>query len=104
MSRRKEIVGETDWEDFGRCNGIEDPDIFFPERGEANPGEAAKEICKLCIVRRACLEYALLNRELYGIWGGLSKDERDAYRRKVSHSKSVNISTDESRLAAVGSS
>lgn len=51
-----------------------DPDAFFPELGE--PNRAAKRICGGCDVRQQCLEYALKNREPYGIWGGLATRER----------------------------
>ena len=55
-----------------------DPDLFFPEGGERNP--AAKAVCGRCAVREQCLAFALDNREVYGIWGGLSADERKRFR------------------------
>jgi WhiB family transcriptional regulator, redox-sensing transcriptional regulator len=55
-----------------------DPDLFFPEVGERNP--AAKAVCGRCAVRQQCLAVALDNREPYGIWGGLSADERKRFR------------------------
>ena len=36
----------------------------------------AKEVCELCGVRAACLEYALSNREKAGVWGGATERER----------------------------
>jgi WhiB family redox-sensing transcriptional regulator len=34
-------------------------------------------------VRTLCAEHALTVREPYGVWGGLSEDDRDAiYRRR----------------------
>ncbi len=45
------------WRDRGRCKGA-DPTVFYPEDDE-DPGEDAKEICETCIVREACLEYAI---------------------------------------------
>jgi WhiB family redox-sensing transcriptional regulator len=36
----------------------------------------AKSICKGCPVKRECLEYALVNRERDGVWGGLGERER----------------------------
>lgn len=50
------------------------PDAWFPEAGQ--PGTSAKAICRRCPVRAACLEYALENRETFGIWGGTSERER----------------------------
>ena len=42
----------------------------------------AKEVCKGCVVRGDCLEYALANGEKFGIWGGLSERERRRLRRQ----------------------
>jgi WhiB family redox-sensing transcriptional regulator len=57
--------------------------VFFPPAGERNEGRrqriaAAKEICARCPAMAACREHALRVREPYGIWGGLSEDERAA--------------------------
>lgn len=52
-----------------------DPDLFFPE---GNTNRAMKRLCtEVCDVREACLEGALEREEKFGIWGGLSKAERD---------------------------
>ena len=64
--------------DLGSCRGM-DPDIFFPDRGESLT--PAKTICADCIVRDECLEYALDNRERFGVWGGTSERERRRLRR-----------------------
>ena len=58
-----------------------DPEMFFPDVGERNP--AAKRVCGRCAVREACLAYAMDNREPYGIWGGLSADERKKLRTRL---------------------
>jgi WhiB family redox-sensing transcriptional regulator len=56
-----------------------DPEAFFPEKGGST--RDAKKICTSCEVRAQCLEYALLNDERFGIWGGLSERERRKLRR-----------------------
>jgi WhiB family redox-sensing transcriptional regulator len=56
-----------------------DPDLFFPERGAST--REAKEVCKGCVVKTDCLEYALDNGEKFGIWGGMSERERRRLRR-----------------------
>lgn len=38
----------------------------------------AKAVCDRCPVRQQCLDYAL-NREDYGVWGGLTPRERRRY-------------------------
>jgi WhiB family redox-sensing transcriptional regulator len=39
-------------------------------------------VCRGCEVREQCLEYALINGEKFGIWGGLSERERRRIRRQ----------------------
>jgi len=41
----------------------------------------AKEVCRGCVAREDCLEYALDNGEKFGIWGGMSERERRRLRR-----------------------
>jgi WhiB family transcriptional regulator, redox-sensing transcriptional regulator len=67
------------WRSYAACTGV-DPDLFFPERGAST--REAKEVCRGCVVREDCLEYALTNREKFGIWGGLSERERRRLRRQ----------------------
>jgi WhiB family redox-sensing transcriptional regulator len=35
-------------------------------------------MCLRCPVRRECADHALLTREPYGVWGGLTEDDRSA--------------------------
>jgi WhiB family redox-sensing transcriptional regulator len=70
---------ERGWQDFANCLGV-DPDLFFPERGAST--REAKEVCRGCVVREDCLEYALANGEKFGIWGGMSERERRRIRRQ----------------------
>lgn len=79
MPRRKTDRGDTSWQGQGNCLGV-DPDLFFPERGGST--REAKAVCRGCVVREACLEYALANGEKFGIWGGLSERERRRIRRQ----------------------
>jgi len=60
------------------CQGL-DPDLFFPERGASL--REAKEVCRGCVVRPECLEYALANGEKTGIWGGTSERQRRHLRQ-----------------------
>ena len=70
---------EKNWQDEANCLGV-DPDLFFPERGAST--REAKEVCRGCVVRLECLEYALTNGEKFGIRGGLSERERRRLRRQ----------------------
>jgi WhiB family redox-sensing transcriptional regulator len=69
---------ELGWQRLANCLGL-DPDVFFPERGEST--REAKEVCRGCVVRPECLEFAVTNGERFGIWGGLSERERRKVRR-----------------------
>jgi len=69
---------KTGWQAQANCMGV-DPDLFFPERGGST--REAKEVCRGCVVREDCLEYALANGEKFGIWGGMSERERRRVRR-----------------------
>ena len=69
---------ERSWQRLANCLGV-DPDLFFPERGVST--REAKEVCRGCVVRSDCLDYALANGEKFGIWGGLSERERRTVRR-----------------------
>lgn len=70
---------DKSWQDFAGCLGV-DPDLFFPERGAST--REAKEVCRGCVVREECLDYALANGEKFGIWGGFSEKERRTIRRQ----------------------
>ena len=72
---------EEVWQLRAACRGP-DSSLFFPpshfERKDEKEfrEERAKAICKTCVVRRECLDYALRIREPHGIWGGLNEIER----------------------------
>jgi len=69
------------WQLQARCRD-EDPAIFFPGDGERHDAvlrrqRQAKAVCAQCGVVRQFLEHSIRHRERFGIWGGLSVDERD---------------------------
>lgn len=76
--------GTSGWRRHAACRG-EDPELFFPV---GSPGPvleqiaAAKALCAKCPVRAACLRFALETGQGYGIWGGLTEDERRNLRRR----------------------
>jgi hypothetical protein len=57
-----------------------DPDLFFSD--SASQIEQAKAICRQCPVREDCLSQALQNKEEFGVWGGLDRDERRRLLRR----------------------
>ncbi|QCB51775.1 WhiB family transcriptional regulator [Rhodococcus sp. PAMC28707] len=73
-----------DWQLEARCRVLPTA-TFFPAanlRGHTRQSveEAAKAICAGCTVQSQCLGYALTSDEPYGIWGGLTAQERSQLR------------------------
>ncbi|HYP23903.1 MAG TPA: WhiB family transcriptional regulator [Actinomycetota bacterium] len=70
------------WQDQAACKTLP-LEVFFPPAEQE--AEAAKAICSGCTVREPCLEAALAAGERFGIWGGMSSDERQtvAARRRA---------------------
>lgn len=54
--------------------------LFFPEPGSGGYAHRslaeARRICERCPVRLPCLEAAIANGERWGVWGGLTPEER----------------------------
>ena len=63
---------------------ISDPEAWFPNQAQSASREIrnAKALCGICPVRMQCLQYAVANPELQGIWGGLTPKERLKLRNK----------------------
>jgi len=81
----REVVGSTDWMARARCRG-EETELFFDEA--MIKSRKFLVFCEACPVRKACGEWAVKNRETYGVWGGLTPMERaNAHlkRPKISH-------------------
>ncbi len=71
-----------DWQLQSACRAV-DPSLFFHPEGERGPARSgreasAKAVCAGCPVLEACRSHALAVREPYGVWGGLSEDDREA--------------------------
>ena len=74
------VTDNWDWQLFAACRGM-DVDIFYHPWGERSRRrvdriDRAKKICRQCPVILECAKYALEAREPYGVWGGLSEDDR----------------------------
>jgi WhiB family redox-sensing transcriptional regulator len=75
-----------DWQLRGLCRG-KDSSLFFHPEGERGAARAAreqsaKEICLNCPVQKQCCEHALRVREPYGVWGGMTEEEREAHYQR----------------------
>lgn len=80
------------WMDHGACNGTKDWALFFAdERAKRRglPAEVPPEVepfCQACDVRITCLNWALDNDE-DGVWGGTTKQQREAMKRPIVRAK-----------------
>ncbi|KSZ60056.1 WhiB family transcriptional regulator [Rhodococcus pyridinivorans KG-16] len=83
------VAEEWDWQMGAACRDADGSLFFHPdnERGDARESRmaSAKKVCARCPVREKCLQYALDSGERYGIWGGLTEDERTRVRRARRH-------------------
>jgi len=74
-----------DWRDHAACLD-EDPELFFPI-GNTGPAlvqvAEAKAICRRCDVLQECLDWAVSSGQGAGVWGGMSEDERRAFKRRA---------------------
>ena len=66
---------EAKWMSDAACRGM-DFSVFFPDQGRSDAARMAKDVCKSCLVKDRCLEFANNNGIMYGIWGGVSVTER----------------------------
>jgi len=74
------VADEWEWQYEGACRDLP-AEMFFHPDGERGPRRrnrenTAKAICASCPVMLACQAHALAVQEPYGIWGGLSEDDR----------------------------
>ena len=74
------LVDQWEWQLAAACRGMDSGTFFHPpdERNSAREERIAraKAVCRACPAIQQCREHALRVREPYGIWGGLSEDER----------------------------
>lgn len=88
----RENAKPREWAGQAACAG-EDPELFFPI-GDTGPAldqiEEAKMVCRGCAVAVQCLGHALAERIPYGVWGGMSEDERQSLTRRDVRSRRAN--------------
>jgi len=75
------IADVWEWQLDGACRD-HDTNLFFHPEGERGPARrnrdaAAQAICSACPVITQCREHALAVREPYGVWGGLTEEDRE---------------------------
>jgi WhiB family redox-sensing transcriptional regulator len=89
------VASAWEWQYQGACRELPTEMFFHPdgERGprRANREAAAKLVCASCPVMAACRQHALSVQEPYGIWGGLSEDDRLAIIMQVERANTLEI-------------
>ena len=75
------------WQEQAACASLDTSMFFHPqnERGSARirRDRTAKLVCASCPVRLECADYAIRAREPYGVWGGLSEDDREVIFKRL---------------------
>ena len=76
-----------EWQLRGACRGA-DPDLFFHPEGERGAARHDRDalalaVCAGCPVVPECAAHALVVREPYGVWGGMTEDDRETLRARV---------------------
>ena len=67
------MASNEEWQDRAACRMVP-VELFFPPAEQEV--EEAKAMCAICEVRQPCLEFALAAGERFGVWGGLTPQER----------------------------
>jgi WhiB family redox-sensing transcriptional regulator len=69
--------------------GDQDLELFYPDPGDLQTEQAAKQVCATCPVRQPCLEMALATGDQHAILGGTTPAERGRLRRQrqVTHAR-----------------
>lgn len=71
---------DDSWRDRAACRGV-DVELFYSDL-EVDV-HTALAICARCEVRGLCLKQAMVNREVFGVWGGtVERQRRRAFRQR----------------------
>lgn len=76
----KPLVDLWQWQNSGACRDLPSEMFFHPD-GERGPSRRNREnkalaVCATCPVIQQCRNQALVIQEPYGIWGGLTEEDR----------------------------
>jgi WhiB family redox-sensing transcriptional regulator len=80
------VYDEWAWQEESNCRNV-DSDLFFLDpqaRGKSkrDKEKAALKVCRGCPVIEQCLNHALSIPEFFGVWGGMTADQRNVILRK----------------------
>lgn len=76
------IASRWEWQDSAACRGTDVSSFYSPARERGRAKEArerrARQVCSGCPVRVECAKFALAIGERFGVWGGMTDQERRA--------------------------
>jgi WhiB family redox-sensing transcriptional regulator len=75
-----ELIRKDFW--IGALCAEVDPELFFPRKGQYLEAQSAKRLCNRCELKPKCLEFALKDPELKGIWGSTTEQQRYKIRNR----------------------
>jgi WhiB family redox-sensing transcriptional regulator len=77
-------VNKVAWMQLALCREV-GGDFWHADEGEGQTyaTNRAIAICKQCPVRDLCLDYALTNNEMIGVWGGTTPSQRKRMRKAL---------------------
>lgn len=87
------------WRNGAACKE-ENPELFSPigHAHLARPQiEEAKVVCGRCDVVQTCLKWAMDSDQDFGVWGGLSEDERHTLNRRNARARGAGLATTAAR-------
>ena len=67
------MASNEEWQDRAACRQVP-VELFFPPAEQE--ADDAKAVCAMCEVRQPCLEFSITAGERFGVWGGLTPQER----------------------------
>lgn len=73
------VKADIVWREKAACAGRQE--LFFDDNKKTLVREA-KKLCAVCVVQQQCLAHAMKHDE-YGVWGGLTANERRKARRAL---------------------
>ena len=76
----KPVHDQWEWQYEGACRDA-DPESFFLDPNMRGLNKRTKElnaikICNTCPVKQSCLNHALSIPEYFGVWGGMTEEQR----------------------------
>lgn len=96
-SGNSKLYADTEWQKNARCHRSRcsvNPDDFHDEKPNSHtrmmePLPNVQAICDTCPVAVECLTYSYQLGDAYGVWGGLSRHQRQALQSQRSRIKCI---------------